>query len=120
VGPRAGVDDVDPTGTRNSDPSIVQPVASRYSDYAIPAPSVLLMVLWQIPGNMVPLLCNDQGKHCYVRGNEYAPLLESREPLAEQRIDAATHNLVTDSNVSYATQQRMNCCIVATTSRESY
>jgi hypothetical protein len=39
---RAGMDDVekrilDPTGTRNSDPSSVQPVASRCTEYAIPA-----------------------------------------------------------------------------------
>jgi hypothetical protein len=54
---------------------------------------------------VVPLLRNDQGKHCYIRGNEYVPLLESRQPLAEQRIYAAMQNLVTDSNVSYATQQ---------------
>jgi hypothetical protein len=36
VGPRVGLDDLekilDPTGTRNSDPSVVQPVASRYTD----------------------------------------------------------------------------------------
>jgi hypothetical protein len=36
VGPKTGLDDVekilDPTGTRNSDPSVVQPVASRYTD----------------------------------------------------------------------------------------
>jgi hypothetical protein len=39
VDPRAGLDEVekilDPTGTRNSDLSVVQPVASRYIDYAI-------------------------------------------------------------------------------------
>jgi hypothetical protein len=33
-----GVKILDPTGTRNSDPSVVQPVASRYTDCAIPAP----------------------------------------------------------------------------------
>jgi hypothetical protein len=48
---------------------------------------------------MVPLLHNDQGKYWYIRGNEYVPLLESRQPLAEQRIDAAIRKLVTDSNV---------------------
>jgi hypothetical protein len=31
--------------------------------------------------------------------NEYVPLLESRQQLAEQRIDAAIRKLVTDSNV---------------------
>jgi hypothetical protein len=67
---------------------------------------------------MVPLLRNDHGKHCYIRGNEYVPLLESRQPLAEQRIDAAIRKLVTDPNVSCATQQRMDCCVVATTIRE--
>jgi hypothetical protein len=29
---------LDPTETRNSEPSVVQPVASRYTDWAIPAP----------------------------------------------------------------------------------
>jgi hypothetical protein len=67
---------------------------------------------------MVPLLRNDQGKHCYIRGNEYVPLLESRQPLAEQRIDAAIRKLVTDSNVSCALQQRTDGCVVATTIRE--
>jgi hypothetical protein len=40
---RAGLDDMEkilgPTGTRTPDPWVVQPVASRYSDYAIPVPS---------------------------------------------------------------------------------
>jgi hypothetical protein len=37
---RAGLDDSEKRKYRdsNSDPSIIQPVASRYTDYAIPAP----------------------------------------------------------------------------------
>jgi hypothetical protein len=31
---------LDPTGTQNSDPSVVQPVASRYTHCAIPAPTL--------------------------------------------------------------------------------
>jgi hypothetical protein len=34
-----------PTGTRNSDPSVVQPIPSRYTDYAIPAPKVEVILL---------------------------------------------------------------------------
>jgi hypothetical protein len=39
MGPRAGLDDVDRDS--NPDPSIVWPIASRYTDYAIPAPQHL-------------------------------------------------------------------------------
>jgi hypothetical protein len=43
VGPRAGLDDVEkrnswPYQDSNSDPSTDQPIASRYTDWAIPAP----------------------------------------------------------------------------------
>jgi hypothetical protein len=34
----------------------------------------------------------------YIRGNEYIPLLESRQLLAEQGIDTAIRKLVTDSD----------------------
>jgi hypothetical protein len=38
VDPRAGLDDaekvLDPTGTQTPDPSVVQPLAGRYTDYA--------------------------------------------------------------------------------------
>jgi hypothetical protein len=49
VDPRAGVGDVekilDPTGTRIPTSSVVQPVASRYTDYAIPRGVILLAFL---------------------------------------------------------------------------
>jgi hypothetical protein len=38
VDPRAGLDDMDPTGTRTPTPWSSSPVASHYTDYAIPAP----------------------------------------------------------------------------------
>jgi hypothetical protein len=42
VDPRAGLDDMekilDPTGTRTQTPSVIQPVASRYTNCSIPAP----------------------------------------------------------------------------------
>jgi hypothetical protein len=41
VDPRAGLDDVEKRKSSNSDPSVVQPVASRYTDCAIPVPILL-------------------------------------------------------------------------------
>jgi hypothetical protein len=35
---------LDPTGTRNSDPSVVQPVVSRYTDYATSAHKQFVIV----------------------------------------------------------------------------
>jgi hypothetical protein len=60
------------------------------------------------PGNTVPLLLNGKRNRC-ICGNEYVPLLV---------IYAAMQKLVTESNVFYSTQQRTNCCVVATTIRE--
>jgi hypothetical protein len=37
--PRAGLDDVEKYRDSKSNPSVVQPVASRYTDYSIPAPT---------------------------------------------------------------------------------
>jgi hypothetical protein len=57
--PSAGLDDVekifDPTGTRNSDHSVVQPIASRYTDFAIPAP--------------LPWLCGPKCSDCLLLGS---------------------------------------------------
>jgi hypothetical protein len=49
VGPRADLDNVEKRKflnlrDSNSDPSVVQPVPSRYTDYALPAPEGLLYV----------------------------------------------------------------------------
>jgi hypothetical protein len=47
VGPETGQDDVEKRkiltllGLVNPDPSVIQPVASRYTNYAIPAPRLL-------------------------------------------------------------------------------
>jgi hypothetical protein len=52
VNHRAGLNDVektlDPTGTRTPDPSAVQPVASRYTDYAIPVPTMRLTETYSV------------------------------------------------------------------------
>jgi hypothetical protein len=51
VGLRAGLDDMekreilDLAGTRTPNPSVLQPVSSRYTDYTIPAPSIVLMIV---------------------------------------------------------------------------
>jgi hypothetical protein len=51
VDPRAGLDDVENRNTlpyRNSNPdlSVVQPIASRYTDNAIPASEILIVFKW--------------------------------------------------------------------------
>jgi hypothetical protein len=57
VDPRAGLDDVEKTLPRlESDPSVVQAVDSRYTDYAIPAPP-----LWRI---LVTETFNDNAPEC--------------------------------------------------------
>jgi hypothetical protein len=49
VGPRVGLDDVEKRefltipGLELRDPLVVQPVASRYTDYAIPAPYITMV-----------------------------------------------------------------------------
>jgi hypothetical protein len=58
VDPRTGLDDVgkilDPTGTRNSNPdSVVQPVASRYTDYPIQVPEGLGQLEKKIKKNFI-------------------------------------------------------------------
>jgi hypothetical protein len=74
VGPRTGLDDVekilDPIGTPTPTPSIVQPVASRHTDCAIPDPlkSKVVPVLNQLStlfhediwgsGGIVPPFCD--------------------------------------------------------------
>jgi hypothetical protein len=51
VDPRAGLDDMDPTGTRTPAPLVVQPVASRYTDWAISAPHTSTIALRIIGGD---------------------------------------------------------------------
>jgi hypothetical protein len=52
VEPRAGMDNVEkilgPTGTRTHDPSVVQPAASRYTDYPTPTREVRLFFFLEI------------------------------------------------------------------------
>jgi hypothetical protein len=55
---RGGEKILDPTGTRNSD---VQPVASRYTDYAIPAPHVQQDMLLRVYAAVVSPLHYQSG-----------------------------------------------------------
>jgi hypothetical protein len=53
VYPRAYMDDLEknnscPHRDSNSDPSVVQPVANRYTDCAIPAPNILDQIIMKI------------------------------------------------------------------------
>jgi hypothetical protein len=43
---------LDPSGTRNSDPSVVQSVASRYTDYPIPAHKTLQYIFKNLLGTL--------------------------------------------------------------------
>jgi hypothetical protein len=45
---------LEPTGTRTLSPSVVQPVASRYIDYAIPAPQSLTIRDLIVKINLAP------------------------------------------------------------------
>jgi hypothetical protein len=58
VDPRAGLDDVDYWDS-NSDTSVVQPVASRYTDYVITAPSPLYQLKKSIDLTAVGIRCAD-------------------------------------------------------------
>jgi hypothetical protein len=70
---------------------------------------ICIYIVWQIPGNVVPLLRNDQGKHCYIRGNgrnEHVQLLKPRQRLAKRGIDPLLCNV--RAQQSFPKQRR--CC----------
>jgi hypothetical protein len=63
-----------------------------------------------IPGNVVPLLRNGQGKHSYIRGNErneYVQLLQPRQRLAKRGIDPLLCNVRAQQRFP---KQRRCCC----------
>jgi hypothetical protein len=104
MGARAGMDDVekilDPIGTRNSDPSVLQPVASLYTDHATPAPRQNITSIHRIDAthNLImlvgdlfkPIRSTNKGKpeHCIGQGFSTAgPRLIEKKKFTGPRSD---------------------------------